>query len=64
MQTIRQSVRPFVGSRSFYAGALGVMAPVAVQQLINNLFNKMCIRDREEMRLARKGQKKLKAKKA
>ena len=39
MQTIRQSVRPFVGSRSFYAGALGVMAPVAVQQLINNLFN-------------------------
>ena len=39
MQTIRQSVRPFVGSRSFYAGALGVMVPVAVQQLINNLFN-------------------------
>ena len=39
MQTLLQKARPFVGSRSFYAGALGVMAPVAVQQLINNLFN-------------------------
>lgn len=39
MQTLLAKARPFVGSRSFYAGALGVMAPVAVQQLINNLFN-------------------------
>ena len=39
MQTLLQKARPFVGSRRFYAGALGVMAPVAVQQLINNLFN-------------------------
>ena len=39
MQTLRQKARPYLGSRAFYAGALGVMAPVAVQQLINNLFN-------------------------
>ena len=39
MQTLLAKARPFVGSRSFNAGALGVMAPVAVQQLINNLFN-------------------------
>lgn len=39
MQTLRQKARPYLGSRAFYAGALGVMAPVTVQQLINNLFN-------------------------
>ena len=27
MQTLLQKARPFVGSRRFYAGALGVMAP-------------------------------------
>lgn len=30
MQTLRQKARPYLGSRAFYAGALGVMAPVTV----------------------------------
>lgn len=39
MQTIRRALRPYLGSRSFYADALRVMIPVTIQQLINNLFN-------------------------
>lgn len=39
MESIRRATRPYLGSRSFYRGALAVMLPVTVQQLINNLFN-------------------------
>ena len=39
LQQLRRAVKPFLGTRSFYLSALGVMIPVAVQQLINNLFN-------------------------
>ena len=39
MHTLAQRARPFIGSRSFYAGALKVMVPVTIQQLINNMFN-------------------------
>lgn len=39
MQTIKTKVKPFIGSRSFYASALAVMVPVIIQQLINTLFN-------------------------
>ncbi|MEG0901936.1 MAG: MATE family efflux transporter, partial [Clostridia bacterium] len=39
MQTLRRVCQPYVGTRSFYRGALAVMIPVTVQQLINNLFN-------------------------
>ena len=39
MQTIVKRVKPFIGSREFYASALAVMIPVIIQQLINTLFN-------------------------
>lgn len=39
MQALSRRVRPFIGTRSFYASALKVMIPVTIQQLINNLFN-------------------------
>ena len=39
MQRFLGFIRPYVGSRSFYKGALSVMLPVTVQQLVNNLFN-------------------------
>lgn len=39
MQRVRQAVRPFLGSKGFYKEALGVMIPVTIQQLINNMFN-------------------------
>ena len=39
MQHWRENVRPFLGSRAFNRGALAVMFPVMVQQLINNMFN-------------------------
>jgi len=39
MESIRHAAKPYLGSRSFYRGALAVMLPVTVQQLINNLFN-------------------------
>ncbi len=34
-----QRLKPYLGTRAFYKGALGVMIPVMVQQLVNNLFN-------------------------
>lgn len=39
MQAISKRVKPFIGTRSFYAQALSVMVPVTIQQLINMLFN-------------------------
>lgn len=39
MQILRSRLRPYLGSRDFYKSALGVMIPVTIQQLINNLFN-------------------------
>ncbi len=39
MQRIRPALRPYLGSGTFYKGALGVMLPVMVQNLIHNLFN-------------------------
>ena len=39
MQRLRQTVRPYLGTSDFYKGALAVMLPVTVQQLINNMFN-------------------------
>lgn len=39
MQAIQHRMRPFIGSRAFYASALKVMIPVTIQQLINHLFN-------------------------
>lgn len=36
---IRRTVRPYIGSREFYGNALKVMIPVAIQQMINSLFN-------------------------
>lgn len=39
MNAITRAVRPFLGDRKFYSSALAVMIPVAVQQLINSLFN-------------------------
>ncbi len=39
MQQIRGRIRPFLGTKAFYASALSVMIPVTIQQLINNLFN-------------------------
>ncbi len=39
MQRIHPAIRPYLGDRKFYFGALSVMLPVTVQQLINNLFN-------------------------
>jgi putative MATE family efflux protein len=39
MRFSRAYLRTFVGSKSFYKGALAVMIPVVLQQLINTLFN-------------------------
>ena len=39
MQVIQERMRPYLGTRSFYKGALTVMIPVTIQQLINSLFN-------------------------
>lgn len=39
IQHFRQKLRPWFGSAVFYRGALAVMLPVMVQQLINTLFN-------------------------
>ena len=39
MRITRAYLRTFVGSKSFYKGALAVMIPVVLQQLINTLFN-------------------------
>ena len=39
MQRLRQAIHPYLGTRLFYKGALAVMLPVTVQQLINNMFN-------------------------
>ena len=39
MQVINQKWRGYVGNRAFYSTALQVMIPIAIQQLINNLFN-------------------------
>lgn len=39
MQRISTGIRPFIGTKSFYVGALSMMVPVIIQQLINNLFN-------------------------
>jgi putative MATE family efflux protein len=39
VQRIRSSLRPWFGTGAFYKGALCVMLPVTVQQLINNMFN-------------------------
>lgn len=39
MQAIIKRIRPFLGSRNFYASALTVMIPVIIQQLTNTLFN-------------------------
>ncbi|MEA5014139.1 MAG: MATE family efflux transporter [Candidatus Limiplasma sp.] len=39
MQRAAQLIRPYLGTKAFYQSALSVMIPVAVQQLINNLFN-------------------------
>ena len=39
MQITRAYLRTFLGSKSFYKGALAVMIPVVLQQLINTLFN-------------------------
>jgi len=41
MQRLRSAIRPFIGSGTYYKGALAVMLPVTVQQLVNNLFNVM-----------------------
>ncbi len=32
-------LKPYIGSKSFYKGALKVMIPVTIQQLINTMFN-------------------------
>ncbi|MCL1887915.1 MAG: MATE family efflux transporter, partial [Kiritimatiellaeota bacterium] len=32
-------IAPFLGDRAFYKGALAVMAPVIIQQLVTALFN-------------------------
>ena len=39
MQRLRHTLRPWIGSGVFYRGALAVMLPVMVQQLISTLFN-------------------------
>ena len=39
MQRLRGTLRPYLGDKAFYQGALTVMVPVMVQQLINNMFN-------------------------
>ncbi len=41
MQRLSAAIRPYLGSKAYYRGALAVMLPVTVQQLINNLFNIM-----------------------
>ncbi len=39
MHITRAYLRSFAGSKAFYKGALAVMIPVVLQQLINTLFN-------------------------
>ena len=39
MQRLRATLRPYIGTGTFYKSALTVMLPVTVQQLVNNLFN-------------------------
>ena len=39
MQRLRTAIGPYLGTKSYYKGALAVMLPVTVQQLVNNLFN-------------------------
>lgn len=39
MRPALAALRPYLGTRAFYGGALRVMVPVAVQQLVNTLFN-------------------------
>ncbi|MEA4999955.1 MAG: MATE family efflux transporter [Candidatus Limiplasma sp.] len=39
MQRLRTAIQPYLGTKAYYRGALAVMLPVTVQQLINNLFN-------------------------
>ncbi len=39
MRISREYMRTFIGSKSFYKGALAVMIPVVLQQLVNTLFN-------------------------
>lgn len=39
MRRLQGTFRSYVGSAAFYRGALAVMLPVIVQQLINNMFN-------------------------
>jgi len=39
MNRLKRSLQPYFGDRKFYSSALAVMIPVAVQQLINSLFN-------------------------
>lgn len=39
MHWLREAIRPYLGTRNFYRGALAVMLPVTVQQLVNNMFN-------------------------
>ncbi|NLV58860.1 MAG: MATE family efflux transporter [Clostridiales bacterium] len=41
MQRTRHTLRSYMGTKAFYQSALSVMIPVAIQQLINNLFNMM-----------------------
>ncbi len=41
VQRLSAAIRPFIGSKAYYKGALAVMLPVTVQQLVNNLFNVM-----------------------
>ena len=38
MRGIRKSMAPYLGDKAFCAGALSMMIPVTVQQLVNNLF--------------------------
>ena len=39
MQRIRERASSFIGTGAFYRGALAVMLPVTIQQLVNNMFN-------------------------
>ena len=39
MQALAPKIKPFIGNRDFYSGALKVMLPVTIQQLINTMFN-------------------------
>ncbi len=39
MQRLRSAIQPYLGTKTYYKGALAVMLPVTVQQLIHNMFN-------------------------